>query len=364
MEINAKPELESLLKYFEELGEIAIEGLILHKGGKIIDVNRIVEDYTGWSKKDLIGQSTAIFVPTKSKALVEQKAKERPEDPYEIEFIDHEHRRRWGLVRGKNLDFEGEAYRIVSIVDITRIKESEAQISEQNEELKKLNKEMDELLFSSSHDLRSPISSALGLIQLLKQNKGNEKEKEEYLRLLENSMIRLDGFTRELMDFFRALRSGREQKPIEIRDMLEGIVETIKFSHNASNLKFSVQVDGGMDFISDERRVRNIVSNLVSNAVKYHDPSKEDNYVSIKARVNRDFLELEVKDNGLGIDEKFQDKIFDMFFVASDKNLGSGLGLYLVKENLEFLNGKISFNSNVRAGSEFKIIVPNQINGQ
>ncbi len=361
METENLDSVKSLLADFQRLGEIAIEGLILHSGGCILDVNKTVEDYTGFKREDLIGQSTAIFVPKDIREEVEKIAKEMPETPYEVKFLDKEKAVRWGLVRGKNITHHNNTYRIVSIVDITRIKETEHQITEQNEELRKVNKEMDELLHSSSHDLRSPISSALGLVELLKDDSKSGKEKEEYLNLLETSLERLDGFTKELLDFFKSLRAEGKLKKINIESLLSEVVETIRYSHNAARITFSAEVEQESDFVGDERRIRNIVSNLVSNAVKYHDPSKEKPFVTITATSDKKVLELIITDNGLGIEKKFQDKIFDMFFVASDKNLGSGLGLYLVKENLQSIGGKIHFRSSVRSGSEFHAIIPNMI---
>jgi PAS domain S-box-containing protein len=256
----------------------------------------------------------------------------------------------------------GKMCKAVGVVqDISKRKESEKKISSQNEELKKLNRELDELLYSSSHDLRSPIASALGLVELIKSPNISEPDQAKYLDLLEDTLLKLNGFTKEIMDFFKSLRSEKVLKPINFGSLFEEVRETLKFSPDAGKIEFFISVEQEGEFENDARRIKNVISNLVSNAVKYHDPKKENPYVRMEARVTEKRVLIQITDNGMGIDEKFQDRIFDMFFVATDKNIGSGLGLYLVRETIDMLKGSISFSSQVRIGSEFKVTIPNLV---
>jgi signal transduction histidine kinase len=114
------------------------------------------------------------------------------------------------------------------------------------------------------------------------------------------------------------------------------------------------------DFIvlSDKVRLKIILNNLLSNALKYHDPEKNDSVVSIQANHSNELLHILVEDNGLGIDSDQLPKIFDMFYRASVNSTGSGLGLYIARETIKKLNGKITAESTPGVGTRFILEIP------
>jgi signal transduction histidine kinase len=97
---------------------------------------------------------------------------------------------------------------------------------------------------------------------------------------------------------------------------------------------------------------------LLSNAIKYSDEKKENMYISIKTYNLDEYHKIEIADNGIGIKKEFQDRIFEMFFVTNNNNKGSGLGLYIVKEAIENINGTITVDSESTIGSKFTVTIP------
>jgi len=101
--------------------------------------------------------------------------------------------------------------------------------------------------------------------------------------------------------------------------------------------------------------------NLISNAIKYHTLEKDNPFLKITIRTSETGAIIEIEDNGSGIEASYHQKIFEMFFRASEKSFGSGLGLYIVKQVVDRLNGKIELKSALNQGTLFKIALPNQI---
>lgn len=122
-----------------------------------------------------------------------------------------------------------------------------------------------------------------------------------------------------------------------------------------------VFVEGESQFFSDNYRLSLILNNLISNAIKYSDPQKETSFIQITIKLRPDKVLLTFKDNGIGIENDYIKKVFNMFFRATEKNEGAGLGLYIVKEAVEKLGGKIDLESQVGNGTLFRIELPNLI---
>jgi signal transduction histidine kinase len=113
---------------------------------------------------------------------------------------------------------------------------------------------------------------------------------------------------------------------------------------------------------SDRGRLKVVLNNLVGNSLKYNDANKEEKLVELKTSYQNNSLVIQVNDNGIGIAEEHQPKIFDMFYRATERSQGSGLGLYIAKETIEKLGGKISLTSKVGQGTNFSVAIPTLMN--
>ncbi len=123
-------------------------------------------------------------------------------------------------------------------------------------------------------------------------------------------------------------------------------------------MSFNVEIPNDSTWVTDSRRLKIILNNLISNAIKYGDPWKQQRWVCIHSEVTTEGCTLSISDNGMGIPLEYQSKIFNMFYRASEKSNGSGLGLYIVKETVEKMGGKIEFKSIVGEGSTFFVRMP------
>ncbi|WPP51221.1 PAS domain S-box protein [Catalinimonas niigatensis] len=259
------------------------------------------------------------------------------------------------------LDREGKPLRAIGIIqNITQRKLAEQRIEKQNAELIKVNKEMDHLIYSSSHDLRSPLASALGLLQIIKLEK-DQKKQAAYLELMHKCLIKLDTFTKEILDLFKNARSEPQAENVDLHHIIEEVFEEHQYMEGASLIHFEKKIDVPQRIHADRKRLVNIISNLFSNAIRYHKYNQEKPFVKMEASIlDENILKLTISDNGQGISKEHQDKVFDMFYRAHPEKKGSGLGLYLVKETVEKLGGQIMLESDYGKGASFTVIVPLQ----
>ena len=255
------------------------------------------------------------------------------------------------------LDIGGNVYIQAIVRDITERKIAENKIQKNNEELHQINQELDRFVYSASHDLRAPIASLLGLVNLLKKTEHDEVL--QLAKLQEKSLHRLDYFIQDIVDYSRNKRLKIEISKIDFKKEFDATFELLNYMENVNKIKRTFSIEGDSDFYSDPFRIKIIFNNLISNAIKYADLTKPEPYINFQVKVEDDNAIISVKDNGEGVDEDVKNRIFEMFFRASDKGSGSGLGLYIVRESIDKLGGKIEVTSTQYEGTEFIITLPN-----
>ncbi len=244
------------------------------------------------------------------------------------------------------------------IKNITERKLAEQQLAEQNEELLKINSDLDRFVYSASHELRSPLTSILGLVTLAKLQK-TEAEKDNLIDLIESCVISLDGLIKDIIEYSKNSRVEVEHDEINFESLINEIKSPLKFLIESGKIAFNLEIEQSSKFYSDRKRIAVVLNNLVSNSIKYYNPKMELPFIKIIVRTNNNEAELELTDNGLGIDPQKIDRIFQMFYRANTEQAGSGLGLYIVKEILERLGGTIRVDSTLGEGTRFTILIPN-----
>jgi signal transduction histidine kinase len=183
-------------------------------------------------------------------------------------------------------------------------------------------------------------------------------QKEQYLDMINRSIARLNVFINEIVDFSRNTRMELSLEEIDIQNLINEIFEELKFIEISSPIVKNIEKPCNKPFKSDRRRLKIILSNLISNSIRYNDPQKDLCKINISLACANGTFNLSVEDNGLGISNEHLPRIFDMFYRASDVNTGSGLGLYIVKETVDYLNGKIQVKSTIRQGTRFDLHFP------
>jgi len=236
--------------------------------------------------------------------------------------------------------------------------DSRVQLIEKQKELEKAYGELDKFVYSASHDLRSPLMSILGIIKLARIEQDHSAT-EQYYGMIEESVLRLDEFIKNIISYYKNNRIENDVTTIDLRAVSHEILEANKYQELAKNVKFELDVQQPVSFRTDLLKLNIIFSNLISNAIKYQDPKKQDKRLWINIQVNREGARIEIGDNGIGIAITEQENIFKMFFRATNHNFGSGIGLYIVKDAVSRLNGKIFVDSEVGRGTIFRIDLPN-----
>jgi signal transduction histidine kinase len=230
----------------------------------------------------------------------------------------------------------------------------------ENKELKKANYELDRFVYSTSHDLRAPLNSMLGLIEIAK-DETEDLPTLEYLRLLKMSAKKLDGFICDILDYSRNSRMEVNKELIDFKELLGETTQHLKFMGDISRkVDFTIDVTGNIPVYADKSRLSTVLNNLISNAIRYQNLKVPNPFVDITVETFDAQTKITICDNGIGISKEFHPKIFDMFYRVSHQSIGSGLGLYIVKEAVNKLNGTIEVQSKLGEGTTFFISIPNK----
>ncbi len=263
-------------------------------------------------------------------------------------------------------------YIVTMAQDITERKRAEEELNSSNEklianqdilqraltELSDRNFELDQLVYKISHDLRSPLSTILGLVNLIKlENEPNAVI--EYVNHIENRVLKLDDFVKSMLNYAKANRTQIQLEAIDFHELVENCLADLEFLDSFKRIRTEINIAHRVTFRSDLLRLRIIFSNIISNAYKYLNPKSDHNYLKINIKVDKEMARIEFADNGIGIPREYLDKIFDMFFRATEKSDGSGLGMYIVKQTIDKLEGSIQVESRVGQGTTFFVQIPN-----
>lgn len=222
-------------------------------------------------------------------------------------------------------------------------------------ELEKTNDELNRFIYSISHELRAPLVSVIGIVELVKME-GLFNSSGEYWPLIEICSNKLDYYIQKTLQYHKNSKTDSDTSIIEFKPMISELIEL--YTYGNKETQFTVDVNQPVTFKGDLFRVEVIMGNLISNAVKYQKVNEVNKNVRITVDVTPEFAEITITDNGVGILNEHLEKIFTQFFKSKNHH-GSGLGLFIVKEALNKINGRISVSSNVDYGTTFKINIPN-----
>ena len=240
------------------------------------------------------------------------------------------------------------------------IQEKSSLLEQQNKALTQVNDELDRFLYSAAHDLRSPLTSLKGLIMLAKKE-FSQLDVRSYLQMMLSSVERLEVFIQEIVDYAKNKKQAVNITPLNLNNLFQTIQDEYQFIQEAKQIEFKTYTEFDSELYSDGCRLNVVLSNLVSNAVRYADFDKDQPFIEMAAFVDKDMARIEITDNGIGIPEELQAQIFEMFFRAHESSKGSGLGLFIVKQTIDALKGDIKVRSKVKVGTHIVIEIPNHL---
>ncbi|MCK6617263.1 MAG: PAS domain S-box protein [Cyclobacteriaceae bacterium] len=329
--------------------------VMLDVNGKVLLVNRGFNEMFGYELIELRGKNLNDFiVPEKlqsegidlnnliaSNNLISVETTRRHKSGRPVDVI----------LYGVPVTLDEKAIGIYGVyVDISERKKIE-------EELKTRNTELDNFVYKVSHDLRAPLSSILGLINLSKLP-GNTDDLRTYFQVIEKKVHDLDHFISDVLSHSKNLKMEVSISKIDLKSIISKTFADLSYLPGASEVEVTTRVSE-QEFYSDPWRISEIFRNLISNAIKYRQPQTARAMVHVTVEITPAMATIIFADNGIGISEEDIDKIFDMFYRATERSDGSGIGLYIVKNAVEKLGGKIAVSSKVGFGTTFTIHLPN-----
>lgn len=222
--------------------------------------------------------------------------------------------------------------------------------------LRKTNRDLDRFIYSTSHDLRSPVASVLGLITVAR-GEVRDGTTANYLRLIEDRVLKLDRVISDILNISKVKKHEPKYEIVDFNTLLADSINDVKVLADGKKIDIRYLESTSNRFLGDYTLTKMVLGNLLSNAVKYHCPTKPDPYIQVDFEKTMGKVAFVVADNGEGIDTAHHEKIFDMFYRASENSQGNGLGLYIVKETLARLGGHIQLDSKKGLGTTFRIVL-------
>jgi PAS domain S-box-containing protein len=358
--ITERKRAEEELKMFNSLVTSTSEGILVtdpcQLDNPIVYVNPAFCKITGYAPGEAMGRNCRFLTgpDTDKDVLAKMSAAIRAGGSFEGEVMNYKKDGSlfWNyLTISPVFSAKGKLTNFVGVIkDVTERKEAEHLLTEKNYE-------MNNFVYKASHDLKGPLASIIGVTNLAMTEVKDEYAL-KFVNFVNESTSRLNSILQDLLEISRVTHGSVDVKKVDMRKMIDEIIESLKHAEHSRGINFKVDVNGKSYIYTDRKILVSIVQNLVDNAIKYRNHRRKEPFVHIILEDYRHGLMIEVKDNGVGIPDNLQAKVFDMFFRGSEKSKGTGLGLYIVKNSVKKLGGFVDYYSKEMEGSSFNIYIP------
>jgi len=334
--------------------------------GTLLLANAEAERMFGYEPGELLGKSVEILVPERFR---------QTHPALHEAFTKNPVKRQMGVGRdlvglrkdgtefpaeiGLNPMFEGtETVIVASVVDITERKKGEAQLQEAYEEVRRRNREMERLVYTISHDLRSPLEAARGFAELLGEDiaEGKEDEATESLQGIQRAHEQLRLLIEDLLELSRAGGMALKPERVDLNRLLAEILQSVAPMAAAKGARIEVAPDFPF-LLADPSRLRQVFQNLVVNALKYGTGAAQPHIRLFWAETAED-LRFCVADNGQGIPNESHRRIFEVFQRLPSSQEGTGIGLAIVARIANLHGGKVWVESAPGEGAAFWVSLP------
>jgi signal transduction histidine kinase len=239
---------------------------------------------------------------------------------------------------------------------IRNLARSRNKIIEQNNSLQTINAGLDKFVYNVTHDLRSPVASLSGLIGLI-DDETDLAQIRLYTSMMKESLHRQDKFIAEMLAFIKSKHTGVAKQECSLETIVDNVIALNSYKRDGKEVKIYKEISL-TNIESDALKIQVILNNLVSNSVKYSDFKKPEQWVKVRTYKSNARAVIEVQDNGIGIRQKDQERIFDKFYLSGDNTRSTGIGLYLVKDAVTQLDGEIEVKSEPGVSSTFLVSLP------
>jgi PAS domain S-box-containing protein len=339
--------LRQLKGEYQSLFENSVIGILRcdPASGKILSYNHKAQEFLG-RKGSGLNLRDLFYVENDYALFSEILLRDKKVTGFEFQHSKNQPEGRWFSIDGRYS--WNEEFAELTILEVTNRKVQEV-------EVQRLKNELDKFIYHASHDLRSPLSSILGLINLIKIANPPQLIA-EYNKLIHERVHHLDILLKDLATITFNNHSEPIYEKVNMHELTNGVAS--EFSYQNEKIKILLQVDENLVLSVDVIRFRTVLRNLISNGIKYYNPTVSEPYVSIGIELKPDSFVLKVSDNGVGMNDHQLMMIYSMFHRGHQSLSGSGLGLYIVKSMVDKLVGRIKVNSTVGLGTEFSVTLP------
>lgn len=236
---------------------------------------------------------------------------------------------------------------------------TKVEISQKSEALAQANSDLEKFIYSASHDLRSPIVSIKGVIQLARAEGVSEKAG-EYLSMIEKSTSKLDAFVQNIIHYYQNIKAEDSNAKVNLAELVNSLIEQYKTYEDADKISIVSNLNSTSDFFGDGYRIQIVLGNLLANAIKFMDFDKENPSIEIEGVQNVEKFLLKVNDNGKGMSHEQLTQVQGVLSDNKSRGPGNGVGLYLVRDAVSRMGGKISVQSELGSFTKFTIEIPNK----
>jgi PAS domain S-box-containing protein len=337
----------------------AVDGIItIDERGVVLSVNPASERIFGYGAEEMVGRNVKMLMP----------------EPYRSEhdrYIANYQRGGEAKVIGIGREVEGRrkdgstfpldlAVAKLELGDTVLYSGTVRDISERKaseQALLDANAELEEFAYRTSHDLRSPIASSLGLLGISRDMlaEGDLPALGQTLQRMEGNFRRLDHLIQNIITITRNRLMEEDTQPIDLRALVAESIDALSHLDEFKRIRIENHVPAELTIESKPSKFQVIVGNMLSNAVKYHDPKEAEPAIDVRAVRHAGRVRLSVEDNGLGVPPASRHLLFKMFKrLHPNRSFGSGLGLYILRKSAESLGGTALYEAKDK-GSRFII---------
>ncbi len=374
---NAELELKNSETQYRELVD-NVNAIILRMNldGTVSYFNEYAEDFFGFKAEEILGKHVVGTIVPQTESMTGRDLSLMIKDilihPKAYEDNENENITKDGrrvVVRWANsviLNCEGEASGVLSIgTDITSQKKAEALLIKAKEEAELATRAKSDFLANMSHEIRTPMNAIIGFSHLGLEENSPEKLR-EYLARVHSSSTNLLGIINDILDFSK-IEAGKlelENAPFQLKQLVHDIRDLMEASAEAKGLKLEVSLPGDLpeNLLGDSLRLRQVMTNLISNAIKFTDRGMIQCVIKLESRQgDQVILHFSVKDSGIGMSQEALDKLFQPFMQADTSTTrkygGTGLGLVICRQLVKMMGGEIDVTSHPGEGSTFSFTV-------
>jgi PAS domain S-box-containing protein len=352
---------------FETLAAATFEGILISEHGRIIDANDQLARLVGYELNELIGLDVAAILPPEEQDRVLANIMAGRDIKLEHELVRKDGSRCFVETHGKTIRQQGRQIRLTAIHDITERKRYEEEFIQARQAAEAANRAKSQFLANISHELRTPMTGVLGMLELTLEEELAPKQR-QYLETVQRSAEALLRLLNDILDFSR-IEAGAitlAEEPFNLEWCVRSAMELLAIEAQRKGLELALEIAPGTPGVveGDEGRVRQVLVNLIGNAIKFTDQGKVTIHIAKgeKAADRGHEITFAVTDTGIGIPEDKKELLFQTFSQvdasSTRRHGGTGLGLAISKGVVERMGGRISFASTENRGSTFFFTLP------